>query len=49
MVWFKRICIVTENEDITPLAMALFEITQLCGEELDVWKIVFHLCTGVGR
>ena len=29
MVCFNRICIVTENEDITPLVMALCEIKRL--------------------
>jgi len=29
MVWFNRICIVTENEDFTPLVMALCEIKRL--------------------
>lgn len=29
MVRFNRICIVTENEDFTPLVMALFETKRL--------------------
>jgi hypothetical protein len=29
MVWFNRICIVTENEYVTPLVVALCEIKGL--------------------